>query len=148
MPGLSAADINELLSTPVIARLAMVKPDGSPYVVPVWEYWDGQHMYVIPRAKSRFVDFIKSEPRVAVSCADDLDPDHSRVLIEGTAEVVEGPVLMSGKMLQIAQEMAQRYGGEEGLKYLEGTMHNPRYLLRITPKDITTWAGGWHPRYG
>ena len=148
MPALTSEEVNEFLSTPVVARLAAVKPDGAPYVVPVWQYWDGRSMYVIPRARSRFVEFIRNEPRVAVSCADDVNSEHSRVLIEGTAEIVEGPALMSGKMLEIANDMAERYGGQRGLEYLKGTMHKPRYLLRITPEVMTTWAVGWHPRYG
>lgn len=148
MPGLTPKQVDELLATAVIARLATVKPDGAPYLVPVWEYWDGEVMYVIPRAKSRFVEYLRNEPRVAVSCADDASPGHARVLIEGTAEIVEGPALMAGKMLEIAREMAERYGGEAGLEYLAGTMDKPRYLVRITPNKMTTWAGGWHSRYG
>lgn len=148
MPGLTHDEVNELLATPVIARLATVKPDGAPYVVPVWQYWDGEAMYVIPRERSRFVEHLRTEPRVAVSCTDDVDPDHGRVLIEGTVEIVEGPALMSGRMLEIAEEMAERYGGQAGLEYLTGTMEKPRYLLRITPQKMTTWKIGWHPRYG
>ena len=55
MPTLTKEQIQNLLSTPIIARLATVKPDGSPYLVPVWEYWDGEAMFIIPRAKSKFV---------------------------------------------------------------------------------------------
>ena len=147
MPGLTPEQVAELLAGPIIARLATVKPDGAPYVVPVWEYWEDGAMYIIPREKSRFMEYIKNEPRVAVSCADDVDPDHPRVLIEGTAEIVEGPVKMTGKMLEIAREMVVRYAGEPGLAYLESTIDNPRYLLRITPEQMTSWVKGWHPRY-
>ena len=147
MPGLTPEEVNKLLATAVIARLGVVKPDGAPYVVPVWQYWDGESMYIIPRARSRFVGYLRQEPRVAVSCAEDVAPQ-PRVLIEGVAEIVEGPVRMAGRMLEIAQEMAQRYGGRPGLEYLAGTMDKPRYLVRITPQEVTTWAGGWHPRYG
>lgn len=148
MPSLTRQQIDEFLRTPVIARLATVKPDGAPYVVPVWQYWDGEAMYIIPRRGSRFIEHIEREPRVAVSCADDINPEHSRVLIEGRVEIVEGPVLMHGRMLEIAREMAERYGGQDGLKYLDGTMDKPRYLLRVAPEKVTTWAGGWHSRYG
>ena len=148
MPGLTSEQVDELLAGPIIARLATVKPDGAPYVVPVWEYWEDGAMYIIPREKSRFIEYIKNEPRVAVSCADDVDPDHPRLLIEGTAEIVEGPVKMAGRTLDIAREMVVRYAGEPGLAYLESTIDNPRYLLRIRPDKMTTWVKGWHPRYG
>ena len=148
MPQLSPEQVSEFLATPVIARLATVKPDGGPYVVPVWQHWDGEAMYVIPRGRSRFVEHLRGEPRVAVSCAADVGSGHRRVLIEGRAEIVEGPVLMTGWMLDIAREMAERYGGDAGLRYLDSTMHKPRYLLRIVTDKTTTWEGGWHPRYG
>ena len=148
MPGLTQEQVSELLARPVVARLATVKPDGAPYVVPVWQYWDGEAMYVIPREKSQFVGYIKKEPRVAVSCADDVNPGHPRVLLEGTAEIVEGPTVMAGRMLEIAREMVLRYSGEPGLEYLQATIEKPRYLLRITPAKMTTWTVGWHPRYG
>ena len=148
MPKLTPEQVAALLATPIIARLATVKPDGSPYVVPVWQHWDGEAMYIVPRARSRFVEYLRNEPRVAVSCADDVNASHSRVLIEGTAEIVVGPVLMEGRMLEIAREMAERYGGEGGLRYLDGTMDKPRYLVRVTPTRMTTWSGGWHARYG
>ena len=147
MPSLTPEQVDALLARPIVARLATVKLDGAPYVVPVWQYWDGEAMYVIARAKSRFVEHMKREPRVAVSCADDAEESHGRLLIEGKAEIVDGPALMSGVTLQIAREMAERYGGEAGLKYLEGTMDMPRYLLRIRPAKLTTWVGKWHPRY-
>ena len=147
MPGLTPEQVDKLLAGPIIARLATVKPDGSPYLVPVWEYWEDGAMYIIPREKSRFMEYIKNEPRVAVSCADDVDPDHPRILIEGTAEIVEGPVKMAGRVLEIAREMVVRYAGEPGLAYLESTIDNPRYLLKITPDKMTTWVKGWHPRY-
>ena len=55
MPPLTKTQIDALLAGPINARLATVQPDGAPYVVPVWQYWDGTSMYIIPREKSRFV---------------------------------------------------------------------------------------------
>jgi len=147
MPKLTKSEIDQLLATPIIARLATVKPDGSPYIAPVWEFWDGKSMFIIPRGKSKFVEYIKSNPRVAISCADDINPDHSRVLLEGTIEIVEGPVRMEGFGLEIGTEMVQRYSGEAGLVYLAKTRDNLRYLLKLTPDKITSWRGEWHRRY-
>jgi len=145
--GLTEEEIDRFLATPIIARLATVKPDGSPHVVPVWQHWDGKAMYIIPRARSSFVANIGYESRVCVSCADD-GPGHRRVLIEGVAEIVEGPSVMAGRMLEIAKEMAARYMGPEGSAYVDQTDDRPRYLVRVAPAKITSWQGGdWHPRY-
>ena len=145
---LTKAELDEFLSTPVIARLATTRPDGSPYVVPIWQQWDGEHMWVIPRERSAFVPNIQQEPRVCVSCADDVNQDHRRVTIEGTAEIVEGPVPLVGRTKKIADEMVARYMGPTGAAYAQKTANRLRYLVRITPTRITSWQGSeWHPRY-
>lgn len=145
---LTKEEIDEFLATPIIARLATVQPGGAPYVVPVWQQWDGEHMWVIPRGKSSFVENIRNEPRVCVSCADDINPAHTRVTIEGTAEIVEGPVPLVGKTKEIADEMAVRYMGPDGPKYAARTADRLRYLVRITPTKITSWQGAeWSRKY-
>ena len=148
MPQLTNSEIADLLGGPIIARLATVKPDGGPYIVPVWQQWDGEAMYVIPRGKSRFVEYVAANPKVAISCADDVNAAHARVLLEGEVEIVAGPVKLEGELYAIAAEMAERYGGAAGLDYLEGTKDEERYLLKLTPSKITSWRGPWHPRYG
>jgi PPOX class probable F420-dependent enzyme len=146
--GLSKDEMDAFLRGSVISRIATVKPDGAPYVVPVWHFWDGGFLWVIPRERSSFVENIKREPRVCVSAADDVDPLHTRVVIQGRAEVVEGPVRMQGRMLEIANDMAHRYMGPDGPRYLARTADRPRYLLKITPEKTASWRGNeWHPRY-
>ncbi|MEM7254218.1 MAG: pyridoxamine 5'-phosphate oxidase family protein [Pseudomonadota bacterium] len=147
MPSLTKDEINRLLETPTIARLATITPTGTPYIVPIWQQWDGEHAYVIPRGKARFVEHIRLNSHVALSIADDINPSHDRVLIEGHATIEAGPVVMSGRMLAMATEMASRYGGEEGLTYLKGTLEFSRYLVCIRPQTITSWRGTWHARY-
>jgi hypothetical protein len=35
-----------------------------------------------------------------------------------------------------------------GEAYRQLTADRPRYLVEITPRQVTTWRGGpWHPRY-
>lgn len=146
--GLSQREIDVFLNGPVISRLATIKPDGSPYVVPVWHYWDGKNLWIIPREKSSFVENVRREPRVCVSTADDVDPAHTRVVIEGTCEIVEGPAPLQGRMLEMARDMALRYMGPDGPTYLGRTASRPRYLLKVTPGRMTSWSGNeWHPRY-
>ena len=49
---LSSKEIDEFLAMPIIARIATVKPDGAPHVAPVWQLWDGEAMWLIPRSQS------------------------------------------------------------------------------------------------
>lgn len=144
---LTSQEINELLAQPIIARIATVKPDGAPHVAPVWQQWDGEAMWVIPRSRSSWFENLRQEPRVCVSCADDNDSEHARVTIEGIAEIVEGPVGLVGRVKEIADEMAVRYMGPDGPMYAAKTADRLRYLIKVTPTKITSWRGEWHPRY-
>ncbi len=144
---LSRQEIDEFLAQPIIARIATVKPDGAPHVAPMWQQWDGEAMWVIPRSRSSWFENLRQEPRVCISCADDNDPEHARVTIEGIAEIVEGPVGLVGRVKEIADEMAVRYMGLDGPMYAAKTADRLRYLIKVTPTKITSWRGEWHPRY-
>ena len=53
MPGLTAKQVDVLLTTPVIERLATVREDGAPYIVPVGQHWDGESTYGLSRTSLR-----------------------------------------------------------------------------------------------
>jgi PPOX class probable F420-dependent enzyme len=147
---LTREELAAFLEHPVVARLATVRPDGWPYVAPVWQQWDGEHMWIVPREKSAFVQYLKQEPRVCVSVALETAP-YTRMTLLGRAEIVEGPVDAQGgtsRWVGIAREMSKRYLGEHGPDYLEPTMDRPRYLVRIAPVRVKTWEGvEWHEKY-
>lgn len=147
---LTKEEMDAFLQKGVVARLATVKSDGAPYVVPLWHEWDGTVLWLVPRNKSVFIAHIKHEPRVCVSIALETNP-YTRVSIEGVAEVVEGPVDSQGgtaRWVPIARRMSVRYLGEHGPDYLEPTMDRPRYLVKVTPTKISTWDGvEWAPKY-
>ena len=93
--GLTAEEVAEFLAGPVVARVATVDEDGMPYITPVWQEWDGEALWVVPRERSVWVKHIKTNPKIAVSCAMDSDT-YTRVLMRGTAEIVFGPAPMAG----------------------------------------------------
>ncbi len=144
---LTSEEIDALLAQPIVARIATVKTGGAPHVAPVWQQWDGEAMWVIPRSRSSWLKNLSQDPRVCISCADDVDRGHPRVTIEGIAEVVEGPIGLVGRVKEIADEMAVRYMGPAGPGYAAKTASRLRYLVKITPTTITSWRGEWHPRY-
>ena len=147
--GLSREELAAFLSRPWVCRLATVQPSGAPYVVPVWYEYDPatQHLAIVARERSAYVAHIKHEPRVSISVADDAT-GHMRALIEGRADILEGPTT-TGRWVEIGRRMAARYLGEQrGPEYLESTLTRPRYLIRVTPEKIRTWQGTeWHPSY-
>jgi PPOX class probable F420-dependent enzyme len=145
---LSGAELDDLLRRPILGRLATVRADGWPSVVPVWIEWDGTQAWVIARAASRFVDDVRGEPRVCLSVVADDDPDRRaqlfcRVTIVGDA----GP--LQGETLAMARRMALRYEGDAGLGYIDESAAWPRVLLRLEPERVVSWASpDWHDRYG
>ena len=143
MPGLNKKQINEFLTTGAhLMRLATLTPEGWPYVAPVWYEYDGEAFYVSGRTKSRWVAHIQNDPRVS-ACIESEEAVHTRVQVEGKAEVVD--MRWFGDWLV----KAIRYSGvEAGRRYYEETKHIPRARVRIIPRKLTTWTGpGWHPRY-
>lgn len=142
---LSESELREFLAGAWICRLGTLTEDGAPYVTPVWYEYDGESFVIIGRERSAWVRHILGDPRVSL-CIDDPDGAHTRVLVQGRAEV-EGPSAR-GPWLPIARRMAARYMGEaSGSAYMERTLDFPRYTIRVRPDQITTWRGGWARKY-
>ena len=143
MPRMTKRQVNDFLTGGRhLMKLATLTPEGWPYVTPVWYHYDGEAFLVAGRTKSAWVDFIRRDSRVS-ACVDTCDAPYTRVLVEGSAEIVDGS--WTGNW----ESWAIRYSGKEaGHRYYEETRHMPRALVRITPRKTTTWTGpGWHPRY-
>jgi PPOX class probable F420-dependent enzyme len=153
--GLTREQMNQFLAGNSLARLATLKPDGAPYVIPVWYQWDGEALWFVGRERSAWCRYIDNDPRVAVVIdSEHSDPDESgksveipKVVMEGLAEVVETPNV-GGQWIQVAEEMSYRYLGPNGPTYLTSTIQQPRWLIKMTPNRIKTWKGvGWARKY-
>jgi PPOX class probable F420-dependent enzyme len=67
-------DYDDLLTRPLIAPLATVRPDGSPQVNPVWLRWDGNDLWMTMTTTRQRYRNIASHPTVAISIVDPDDP--------------------------------------------------------------------------
>lgn len=85
---LDPAQMTTFLAGPWVARLACVRPDGSPHVVPVWQEWDGQHFYVTAWQGSLWAEYVRVNPNVSLT-VDEPWPPLRRVLARGTALPLE-----------------------------------------------------------
>jgi nitroimidazol reductase NimA-like FMN-containing flavoprotein (pyridoxamine 5'-phosphate oxidase superfamily) len=147
MRALTPEEIKEFLAGAVVARIATIDAAGLPYITPVWEEWDGEAMWIIPRERSAWVQHIIQNPDVTISCALDQAP-YTRVLFRGKASVHSGPEPMQGKCLEIGNRMAVRYLGEHGPEYLGSTLDRPRYLIKFVPSSTISWEGvEWAQKY-
>jgi nitroimidazol reductase NimA-like FMN-containing flavoprotein (pyridoxamine 5'-phosphate oxidase superfamily) len=79
---LAQAEIEEFLAGPVVARIATIDENGMPYVTPVWQEWDGEAFWIVPRERSAWVAHIKKNPNVAISCAHD-GGTYTRITAQG-----------------------------------------------------------------
>lgn len=145
--GLEPDELAALLARPVVGRLATLDPDGYPAIVPIWFEWDGSTLWIVARARSRYVEDIRRDQRVALSVVAPDDPD-VRVHIRGRAEIVAGPGPLEGHTLALARRLAERYEGSAGLAYIDTSRSWARCLIRIVPDRVTSWGSpDWHPRY-
>lgn len=149
---LTEAELDEFLAQPWNARLAVVTPDNRPYIAPVWYEFDPDKrvFYLVARSRSEYVQHLLQNPAIALHIADDLHLEHTRVFVEGTAEIVAGPLAPTEheELRDLTLRMIRNYLGEEGIKYSDRTLARPRYLIKVTPQRWTSWSGQeWASRY-
>jgi PPOX class probable F420-dependent enzyme len=150
--GLTDVEMAAFLAEPWNARLATLGPDGWPYVAPVWyEFEPGARVFlVVGRERADWIAHIRDDPRVAFHVADDEHAEHTRVMVQGRAVILEGPVppSASARIGDLTHRLSLRYLGPDGPTYAERTIHRPRVLVEIRPESWRTWTGReWHVRY-
>lgn len=150
---MTTEEMNEFLAGPWLARLACLKPDGWPYVVPCWYHWDGVAFWVVPRVGSAWAHYMALDPRVSL-VVDEPDPPIRKVVCEGTAVVVEagvGPYLADGQPSvwnRIGEHTHPRYLGDHADEYRGSVNVEPCWTFKIVPRKLTTWQGfDWAQRY-
>ena len=148
---LGPAELDAFFAQPLLLKLACLRPDNWPYIVPLWFAWFEHRLYVVGRERAVWVDYIRREPRVGV-LIDEEARRHRRVQMTASASVIEGPVPRaqgSARWRQLDQLLVARYMSDApGKAYAELTAERPRYLVELTPVHMTTWSGGpWHRRY-
>jgi pyridoxamine 5'-phosphate oxidase-like protein len=81
----------ELLHSPLLARLGYNGPDGAPRVVPIGYLWNGSTFVVCTATMAPKVRALELNPKVALSIDTDTQPPHV-LLVRGTAsvEIVDG----------------------------------------------------------
>jgi hypothetical protein len=154
--GLASDEVESFLQSDALARVACLKADGAPYVVPIWYQWDGEALWFVGRERSEWCKLMKNDPRVAVVIDKEHgQPDNSsgeiaqipKFMCSGSVEIVEEPNV-GGQWVEIATKMALRYLGQNGPSYMESTLNQPRWLIKLVPEETKTWKGvGWSKRY-
>jgi nitroimidazol reductase NimA-like FMN-containing flavoprotein (pyridoxamine 5'-phosphate oxidase superfamily) len=71
---MSSQELIKFLTEKHLARIATVKPDGSPHVTPVWYFWKAPHPLIAIVSTSMKVQNIQQNPWVAIT----IDTDGAR----------------------------------------------------------------------
>lgn len=114
------------------AKLAVVRADGSPHVVPVWVALDGDEIVFMTSAETIKGKAIRRDPRVCL-CWDDERPPFSFLTVAGDARVVDD----DAELLRWATIIGGRYmGADRAEEYGLRNAVPPEMLIRVTPTRI------------
>ncbi len=126
-----------LLDTPRTAKVATVRPDGTPHVAPVWFILDGDDVIFTTWHTTVKAHNLAENNHVAISVDDD-HPPYAFVLIEGEAEVDKH----APDLLKWTTALARRYFGDDlADEYGRRNAVEGEYLVRVHPTKFIAQKG-------
>ena len=124
------------------AKIATVKKDGSPHVVPIWFVLDEQKNRTTKKIEdiifTTYEDSVKAiniqrDNRVSI-CVDDQTPQFSFVTIHGTAKIVRQKY---SELLKWNTRIAERYMGKDMAEaYGKRNSGEDEIVIRVEPTRI------------
>ena len=121
-----------LLSGTRTAKIATVREDGRPHVVPVWIQLDGDEILFTTWHSTVKAENMRRDPRVCLS-VDDQVPPYSFVQIEGTARLSDAP----DELLKWATRIGGRYmGADKAERYGKRNSVPGELLVRVSPTKV------------
>jgi PPOX class probable F420-dependent enzyme len=103
---------------------------GRPDAVPVWFWWDGEHVYFTTKASSRKARNLAHEPAIVLHNGDGTDP----IIIKGEAEIVDDAVELERLDRAYAEKYVDPGSGARATIFVEGDV-----ALRIRPRLVMAW---------
>lgn len=141
MPEMSQREIRRfLLKGTFTGKLATVKKDGSPHIVPIWFVLDSRNknarvfdIFFTTGSTSVKAKNIQRDNRVSI-CVDDQTPPFSFVTVYGIAKIHH---YKQNKLFKMASQIALRYmGKDKAEEYGRRNSTKGEVLVRIKPKKI------------
>lgn len=136
---LSEKEIEQFLQGPWSARLACVRADGTPHVLPLWYEWDGQYVWLAASPGAQWKQVVRESQRVSLTI-DEPWPPLRRAFIEGCAEAV-APEEAPGGLRGLRRRLAVRYLGRGAGERAELTQTEGWDVVRVTPRRISGQQG-------
>lgn len=118
-------------------KLATIRADGRPHVVPIWFVLDGDVIIFTTWHTSVKGKNLLRDRRAALA-VDDQAPPYSYVMVEGTIEIVDDLAALRLWATRIAArymgaDLAESYGARNGV--------SGELLVRLTPTHTVAQAG-------
>jgi nitroimidazol reductase NimA-like FMN-containing flavoprotein (pyridoxamine 5'-phosphate oxidase superfamily) len=110
--------------------ISTTRPDGRPHSVPVWYWWDGEHIYFA--AGGQKAKNIASQPEVIIHGGDGDDA----LILEGTAALVND----SAERERVNQAYMQKYVDPHSGARAE--IHDGDSLYRVDVRRVMIWEYG------
>lgn len=118
-------------------KLATVRADGRPHVVPVWFVMDGDDMIFMTWHTAVKAKNMQRDNRVTISVDDDTPP-YAFIMFEGTAEILE---ITDEEKLAWSTQIGGRYMGEDRAEeYGKRNAVEGEFVIRVTPTKIIAKA--------
>ncbi|MEO8288800.1 MAG: PPOX class F420-dependent oxidoreductase [Chloroflexota bacterium] len=121
-----------LTETARTGKIATVRADGRPHVVPIWYYLDGDTIVFTTWHTTVKAANIRRDPRVSI-CVDDEAPPYAFALVDGIADtsddldqLVKYATLIAARYM--GPDLAEAYGKRNGVA--------GEYLVRVTPTKV------------
>ncbi len=134
---LAVARIERFLEREPIVWLSTVRPDGTPHIVPIWFWWDGEALLVFSKPDAQKVRNLRARPSVMLALGD-ADEDFDVGLLEGRAELLDRP---TAELLPPAH--LEKYADRMAAIGLTVAEYAATYslVIRIVPDRYLGWHG-------
>ena len=134
---MSKAEIDAFLNGVHLARVATVRPDGRPHVVPVWYLWEDGCFYIETSRSAVKADNLRSNPNIAITV--DITEGGLRlryVILEGQATLIENKATVK----KLTERIYSHYVGVEALQTptLIEMLEVDNLIVRLKPTKFIT----------
>ena len=127
-------ELRAFLDGPWAARLACIRPDGSPHVVPIWYEWRDATFLVAAWPGSVWADFVTQNPAVALTIDEPWTPLR-RILVRGQAQPLT-PDNIPGGIEGLCARLNARYLGAPAQSIEANELRTAWKAFRIQPAKM------------
>ena len=127
--------IDKFLGEKRLGVLATNRRDGSPHVVPLWYYYDGESFWMSSDKEANKVQNARRDPR-ATLCIDEESMPYKGVVAYGTITLTEE------NLSETARNIISRYLSEAEVTTYKSPHPNGSILLKLTPERFYSWDYG------